>query len=90
MSYLFCAFVYDRKRFDPRAIVEVLNENYKPEDKYDALVKVPPWASRSLQKASDAPTLRMRSPTVMASRRASVSGSGQRESSTVSVSRPAR
>jgi hypothetical protein len=41
MSYLFCAFVYDRKRFDPRAIVEVLNENYKPEDKYDALVKVP-------------------------------------------------
>jgi hypothetical protein len=41
MSYLFCAFIYDRKRFDPRAIVEVLNENYKPEDKYDALVKVP-------------------------------------------------
>jgi hypothetical protein len=41
MSYLFCAFVYDRKAFDPRVIVELLNENYKPEDKHDALIKVP-------------------------------------------------
>jgi hypothetical protein len=41
MSYLFCAFVYDRKSFDPGAIVETFNENFTPEDEYDALVKVP-------------------------------------------------
>ena len=41
MSYLFCAFVYDRKVFDPRVLVEVLKEHYKPGSKDDAFVKVP-------------------------------------------------
>lgn len=41
MSYLFCAFIYDRKAFDPRLIAELLDESYTPEDKHDALVKVP-------------------------------------------------
>jgi hypothetical protein len=41
MSYLFCAFVYDRKRFDPDVIVEIMKERYKPLDKHEAFVKVP-------------------------------------------------
>lgn len=41
MSYLFCALVYNRKCFDPGLIVEIMSEEYEPEDDLDAFVKVP-------------------------------------------------
>lgn len=41
MSYLFCALVYDRKSFDPGFIVDIMTEEFEPEDEHDAFVKVP-------------------------------------------------
>lgn len=40
MSYLFCALVYDRKRFDPRVVAEIMKGRYKPLEG-EAFVKVP-------------------------------------------------